>query len=206
METVVKQFEQKYRKTAIVDVKSGDTVRVSQKIREAGKERTQVFEGMVIRTRRMGSLTANITVRKIASGVGVEKSYQLHSPNVISVKVVRRGKVRRNFLSYIRKRQGKAMRLAEKAFDAEAVNIKDEPKKTEEKPVEATAEDKAEAEAEKAAEQADAKAEAKAEQVEQTTDAETKETKPAKEDKKEDKAAAKKAKAEEFRKAQEAKK
>jgi len=133
MQTVVKQFEQKYRKAAIPEVRSGDTVRVSQKIREAGKERTQVFEGMVIRTKRMNSLTASITVRKIASGVGVEKAYQLHSPNVVSVQVVRRGKVRRNFLTYIRERQGKSMRLTEQAFDSDKVNVKEEAPKAEDK-------------------------------------------------------------------------
>lgn len=189
MQTVVKQFEQKYRKAAIAEVRSGDSVRVSQKIREAGKERNQVFEGMVIRTKRMNSLTASITVRKIASGVGVEKSYQLHSPNVVSVQVVRRGKVRRSFLTYIRERQGKSMRLQEQAFDAEKVNVKEEaPKAEEPKPKAQKVDEKS------------GKSETK------TEDAKTESAKEEKVQPSIDKAAEKKAKADAFRQAQEAKK
>ncbi len=117
-----------FRKTAVPQVQSGDTVRVHQLIKEGNKQRVQVFEGVVIRTHRSNSLTAVITVRRIASGVGVEKTFLLHSPNVQKVEVVRRSKVRRNFLSYLRGRRGKSARLQELGFDREAVNVKEAPK------------------------------------------------------------------------------
>ena len=110
------------KKKAIVDVRSGDTVRVSQKIKEGEKFRIQVFEGTVIRVDRKDSHTARITVRKVASGVGVEKSFLMHSPLVEKVEIMRRGKVRRNNLSYLRERSGKSARLTGKDFDRHAVN------------------------------------------------------------------------------------
>lgn len=119
---LLKKVGDAQRKSAIVDVRSGDTVRVSQKIKEGGKFRIQVFEGTVIRVDRKDSHTARITVRKIASGVGVEKSFLLHSPLVEKVEIVRRGKVRRNNLRYLRERSGKSARLASKEFDRAAVN------------------------------------------------------------------------------------
>lgn len=122
MPSVIKQIEEKFKKSAIVDVKSGDTVKVHQKIREGAKERIQIFEGLVIRTDRMGSHTATITVRRIASGVGVEKTYVLHSPLITKIEVVKRTKVRRNYLSYMRARTGKSARLTGVSFDKAAVN------------------------------------------------------------------------------------
>lgn len=109
-------------KPAVVDAKSGDTVRVHQKIKEGAKERIQIFEGVVIRVDRAKSHTSRITVRKIASGVGVEKSFLLHSPLVEKIEVVRRSKVRRNYLSYLRARSGKSARLKGVSFDRENVN------------------------------------------------------------------------------------
>ena len=99
---LIKKVNDEQKKYAVVDVKSGDTVKVSQKIKEGNKERVQVFEGVVIRVDRKNSSTARITVRKITSGVGVEKSFLLHSPLVEKVEVVRRAKVRRNYLSFLR--------------------------------------------------------------------------------------------------------
>ena len=110
------------KKKAIVDVRSGDTERVSQKIKEGEKFRIQVFEGTVIRTSRKASHTARLTVRKVTSGVGVEKSFLLHSPLVEKVEIVRLGQVCRNHLSYLRSRSGKSARLASKDFDRHAVN------------------------------------------------------------------------------------
>lgn len=128
MQSLVQKIEAKYLKHAVVDVKSGDTVRVHQEIIEGGKKRVQVFEGLVIRTDRKNSLTSRITVRKVASGVGVEKSFMLHSPNVVKVEVVKRSKVRRNNLSYMRARSGKGARLGMVEFDKSAVNtIPDNP-------------------------------------------------------------------------------
>jgi large subunit ribosomal protein L19 len=110
------------RKKKVVDVRSGDTVRVHQKIKEGNKERIQVFEGVVIRTDRTGSLTSSFTVRRIASGVGVEKTFLMHSPLILKVEVTKRSKVRRNYLSYLRKRSGKSARLSGVDFDRTKVN------------------------------------------------------------------------------------
>lgn len=129
------------KKPAIVDVRSGDTVRVSQKIQEGNKFRIQVFEGVVIRVDRKQSHTQRIVVRKIASGVGVEKSFLLHSPLVEKVEIVRRAKVRRNNLSFLRKRSGKSARLKNLTFDRVAAN-KEIPCKPEEvKPEEVKSEE-----------------------------------------------------------------
>lgn len=119
---LIQKVNEQQKKHAVVDARSGDTVRVHQKIKEGSKERIQVFEGVVIRTDNKGSHTSRITVRKIASGVGVEKSFLLHSPLVEKIEIVRRAKVRRNFLSYLRRRSGKSARLASVQFDREAVN------------------------------------------------------------------------------------
>lgn len=115
------------QKKPVVNVRTGDTVRVTQKIKEGEKFRLQVFEGVVIRTDRKDSHTARITVRKIASGVGVEKSFLLHSPLVEKVEIVRRAKVRRKYLSYLRERSGKSARLTAKNFDKVAANTAIEP-------------------------------------------------------------------------------
>lgn len=120
--SILQKIGEDQKKTAVVDVRSGDTVKVTQKIKEGGKFRLQVFEGVVIRTDRKDSHTARIVVRKIASGVGVEKSFLIHSPLVEKIEVVKRAKVRRNNLSYLRKRSGKSARLAAKNFDRTAVN------------------------------------------------------------------------------------
>jgi large subunit ribosomal protein L19 len=129
----IRQLEQKYLKPSLPVIQSGDTVRVHQLIREGNKQRIQVFEGVVIRRHRLNEVTACITVRRIASGVGVEKTFLLHSPNVSKIEVIRRAKVRRNFLSYLRDRRGKSARLQELAFDKSAVNV------AEVKPTEAAA-------------------------------------------------------------------
>lgn len=124
---LISKVNDEQKKKQVVDVRSGDTVRVHQKIQEGNKMRIQMFEGVVIRTDNKGSHTSRITVRKVASGVGVEKSFLLHSPLVEKVEVVRRSKVRRNFLSYLRQRSGKGARLTGVQFDREAVNaIKDD--------------------------------------------------------------------------------
>lgn len=138
---LIQKVNDQQKKAAVVDVRSGDTVRVHQKIKEGNKERIQIFEGVVIRTDNKQSHTSRITVRKVASGVGVEKSFLLHSPLVEKVEVVRRSKVRRNFLSFLRNRSGKGARLTAKNFDREAINTLPEQKA--EKPAEA--EEKAEA-------------------------------------------------------------
>ncbi|OYX42312.1 50S ribosomal protein L19 [Candidatus Saccharibacteria bacterium 32-49-12] len=135
---LIQKVNAEQKKSAIVDVKSGDTVRVHQKIKEGNKERIQIFEGVVIRVDRAKSHTARITVRKIASGVGVEKSFLMHSPLVEKIEVVRRAKVRRNYLSYLRTRSGKSARLKAVSFDRQSVNDVTEPEEKAEAPAEAT--------------------------------------------------------------------
>src|SRR3954471_22749619 len=122
MGNIIQEISNSFKKSAVVDVKSGDTVKVHQKIREGSKERVQIFQGLVIRCDRKGSHTSRITVRRIASGVGVEKSFLLHSPLVLKVEVTKRSKVRRNYLTYMRERTGKAARLTGMEFDRDAVN------------------------------------------------------------------------------------
>lgn len=133
MQSVIKQIESRQTKAAVVDVRSGDNVRVHQKIVEGGKERVQVFEGLVIRTSRQNSLTASFTVRRIASGIGVEKTFLIHSPSVLKIEVTKRSKVRRNYLTYMRGLTGKSARLASVEFDRKSVNeIDDKEAKAEE--------------------------------------------------------------------------
>lgn len=134
MQSVIQKIEEKHKKHAVVDVKSGDTVRVHQKIKEGSKERVQVFEGLVIRTDRPKSHTASITVRRIASGIGVEKNFPVHSPLITKIEVTKRSKVRRNYLTYMRERTGKAARLTGVDFDRNAVNEVPEPPKIEAEP------------------------------------------------------------------------
>lgn len=136
---VLKKIGDAQKKKAIVDVRSGDTVKVTQKIKEGEKFRLQVFEGVVIRVDRKESHTARIVVRKIASGIGVEKSFLMHSPLVEKVEIVKRAKVRRNNLSYLRNRSGKSARLVAKDFDRVAVNTLKEDAAVE-TPAEASAE------------------------------------------------------------------
>ena len=134
---VLKKIGDAQKKKAIVDVRSGDTVKVTQKIKEGEKFRLQVFEGVVIRVDRKESHTARIVVRKIASGIGVEKSFLMHSPLVEKVEIVKRAKVRRNNLSYLRNRSGKSARLVAKDFDRAAVNTLAEDNEEAEAPAEA---------------------------------------------------------------------
>lgn len=127
MHALIKQVESKFLKRQVVDVRSGDTVKVHQRIKEGSKERVQIFEGLVIRTDRKDSITSTITVRRIASGVGVEKSFLLHSPLVEKVEIIKRSKVRRKYLTYMRARSGKGARLAAMDFDRTAVNDVSDP-------------------------------------------------------------------------------
>lgn len=140
---LIQKVNEAQKKHAVVDARSGDTVRVHQKIKEGNKERVQVFEGVVIRTDRKGSHTSRITVRKVTSGIGVEKSFLLHNPLVEKVEIVRRAKVRRNYLTFLRGRSGKSARLKAVDFDRQAVNtLPEEAPKAEEKAVDTTDEAK----------------------------------------------------------------
>ncbi len=95
---------------------TGDTVRVHAKVVEGSRERIQVFEGVVMR-KRAGGISANFTVRRVAShGIGVERTFMIHSPRIDKIEVIRRGLVRRAKLYYLRQRTGKAARIKEKRF------------------------------------------------------------------------------------------
>lgn len=122
MANLIEDINKAQQKPNVVAVRSGDSVRVHQRIHEGNKERIQVFTGLVIKTSRRNGHLSRITVRRIASGIGVEKSFLIHSPLVVKIEVTKRSKVRRNYLSYMRARTGKAARLSGIDFDREAVN------------------------------------------------------------------------------------
>ena len=165
MQSVIQTIGDLFKKSAVVDVRTGDTVRVHQRVREGNKERVQVFQGLVIRTGRKGSHTSSITVYRVASGVGVERSFLLHSPLILKVEVTKRSKVRRNYLTYMRERTGKAARMTGIEFDREAVNnVRDAAAEAEEEKLKEEAAKAAEAEAAKKAAE-EAKLEAKAAEV-----------------------------------------
>ena len=112
MNDIIKKIEEAQLKESVNEFNVGDTVKVYAKIKEGEKERIQIFEGTVIK-RQGGSSRETFTVRKTSNGVGVEKTWPLHSPNVDKIEVVRKGKVRRAKLNYLRKRVGKAAKVKE---------------------------------------------------------------------------------------------
>ncbi len=128
MQSVIQKIENKFKKEQVIDVRPGDNVKVHQKIREGNKERVQIFQGLVIRVDRKNTHTSRILVRRLASGIGVEKSFLLHSPLVVKVEVTKRSKVRRNYLTYMRDRTGKRARLTGVDFNKYEVNAANEVK------------------------------------------------------------------------------
>ena len=112
MNEIIKNIEAAQMKAEAPEFKVGDTVRVHGKIKEGNRERIQVFEGVVLK-KQGGSNRETFTVRKNSNGIGVEKTWPLHSPNVERVEVIRRGKVRRAKLNYLRQRVGKAAKVKE---------------------------------------------------------------------------------------------
>lgn len=142
----IQEFEKTQTKRTFPDIRPGDTVRVHQKIKEEGsvkgkkgdKERIQVFEGLVLRVRGGKGINGSFLVRKTASGVGVEKNFPIHMPSLVKVEVVKRGKVRRARLYYLRDKKEKESRLQEiKLSDKELEKLKfdetvEEPKKAKE--------------------------------------------------------------------------
>ena len=109
---LLKQFTNKYAKGEIPQANVGDTVRVHIKVKEGSRERIQIFEGTVI-ARKHGGIEETITVRRLSYGVGVEKVFPLHAPTVEKIETVRKGKVRRAKLYYLRDRVGKAAKVKE---------------------------------------------------------------------------------------------
>lgn len=112
MNDIIKKIEAEQLKAEVPELNVGDTVKVYAKIKEGNRERIQVFEGTVLK-KQGGSTRATFTVRKNSNGIGVEKTWPLHSPNVERVEVVRRGKVRRAKLNYLRDRVGKKAKVKE---------------------------------------------------------------------------------------------
>ena len=112
MNEIIKNIEAAQLKEQVPEFRVGDTVRVHAKIKEGNRERIQVFEGTVLK-KQGGSTRATFTVRKTSNGIGVEKTWPLHSPPVEKVEVVRRGKVRRAKLNYLRDRVGKRAKVKE---------------------------------------------------------------------------------------------
>lgn len=110
---IIKELEQEQLKSEVPQFEIGDTVRVSNRIKEGNRERIQVFEGTVLKIQGGGARTT-FTVRKESSGIGVEKTWPIHSPNVVKVDVVRRGKVRRAKLNYLRQLSGKKAKVKAK--------------------------------------------------------------------------------------------
>ncbi len=113
MTTIIDEVVQSQLKTDVPEFSPGDTVRVNVRVVESGRERTQAFEGVVL-SRRAAGINENFTVRRTAHGIGVERTFLLHSPRIESLSVVRRGKVRRAKLYYLRERVGKAARIKER--------------------------------------------------------------------------------------------
>ncbi|MEA3546096.1 MAG: 50S ribosomal protein L19 [Thermodesulfobacteriota bacterium] len=110
---IMEKIEVENMRYDMPDFRAGDTVKVHIRILEGAKERVQIFEGVVIRRKR-GTMGANFTVRKISHGVGVEKTFPLHSPKLEKVEIVSRGQVRRSRLYYLRDLRGRAARIREK--------------------------------------------------------------------------------------------
>lgn len=109
---IIRLLEEEQMKNELPEFRAGDTVKIHVKVVEGGRERIQVFEGVVIK-RRGGGMRETFTVRRISYGVGVERTFPLHSPRIDRIEVVRRGKVRRARLFYLRKLRGKAARIKE---------------------------------------------------------------------------------------------
>ncbi len=110
---LIEKLDQENMKETLPEMNVGDTVRVHVKIKEGSRERIQVFEGTII-AKKHGGVEQTITVRRLSYGVGVEKVFPVHSPNIVNVETVRRGKVRRAKLYYLRNRVGKAAKVKEK--------------------------------------------------------------------------------------------
>ena len=113
MNDIIKNIEAAQLKSEVTDFRVGDTVRVYAKVKEGNRERTQMFEGIVLK-RQHGGARETFTVRKTSNGVGVEKTWPLHSPNVEKIEVIRLGKVRRAKLNYLRQRTGKSAKVKER--------------------------------------------------------------------------------------------
>lgn len=156
---LINEITKEYQKNDIPKFHVGDTVKVHIKIKEGARERIQIFEGFVLK-KQNGGVSETFTVRRISSGVGVEKTFPLHSPRIEKIELVKEGEVRRAKLNYMRSRTGKSAKIRAKIYTEEQLAA--EKAAIEAAKAEAEAKAKAEAEAKAAEEAAKAEAEAKA--------------------------------------------
>jgi len=140
MSKILDQFNKSQLKT-LPEITPGDTIKVHQKVKEGDKERIQIFEGLVIARKHGKGISATITVRKVAGGIGVERIFPIHSPSIDKIEVLRHGKTRRAKLYYLRTAKGKKAKLKKKDF-AEVI--------TEEEPAEESTTEESAVETEKA--------------------------------------------------------
>jgi len=126
MTTILETFNKTHLRQDLPDIRPGDTVRIHQKIKEKDKERIQVFEGLVLAKKHGKGVSATITVRKVISGVGVERIFPIHSPSIDKIEVVKRGKVRRAKLYYLREAKGRKARLKRRELE-EVTVVKEQP-------------------------------------------------------------------------------
>lgn len=122
----IEKFNQEQFKKGVDDIRPGDTIKVHQKIKEKDKQRIQVFEGLVLARKHGKGISSTITVRKLVSGIGVERVFPLHSPNVEKIEIVKRGKVKRAKLYYLRKAKGKKARLKKVDFEQQEIATPEE--------------------------------------------------------------------------------
>ena len=171
---ILDQITAEYKRVDIPNFKVGDTVKVHVKIKEGSRERIQVFEGFVLK-RQHGGINETFTVRRIASGVGVEKTFPLHSPLIAKIELVKRGEVRRARLHYMRQRTGKSAKIKGKILTPEQIAAEEAAMEAAKKEAEEIAALQAEREAkaaEKEAAEKAAKEEAKAAAAEEAPAAE----------------------------------
>jgi len=126
--TLIDDFKKQHIKTDIPEFRSGYTVRVHQKVQEKKKERIQMFEGIVIARKGGNSLDATFTVRRVTSGVGVERIFPLHSPHIAKIEIVKKAQPRRAKLYYLRRKQREKMRKEERVKEEKQIEKKEEPK------------------------------------------------------------------------------
>jgi len=138
MPTKTETFNKTQLKKGLPDIRPGDTVRIHQKVKEKDKERVQTFEGVVLARKHGKGVSATITIRRVISGIGVEKIFPIHSPTIEKIEVLKRGKVRRAKLYYLREAKGKKARLKRKELGEATVWEEEKPaeEKPKEKPVE----------------------------------------------------------------------
>lgn len=157
---LINEITKEYQKNDIPKFHVGDTVKVHIKIKEGARERIQIFEGFVLK-KQNGGVSETFTVRRISSGVGVEKTFPLHSPRIEKIELVKEGEVRRAKLNYMRSRTGKSAKIRAKIYTEEQLAAEKAAIEAAKAEAEAEAKAKAEAEAKAAEEAAKAEAEAK---------------------------------------------